>query len=119
MNESTKLDFSVFKPYYQQEFTKITESNGMYRGKFNLCACLLTWIWFFTKGMMKEGVETFAIAAICVIVFFFTCSNGWGDKAVVICGIVVIITDIIVGAKGNYIYYKNIMKRMIDRGESK
>ena len=114
MNESTKLDFSVFKPYYQQEFTKITESDGMYRGKFNFCACLLTWIWFFTKGMVKEGVKTLVIAAICVIVFLFACSTGWGDKALIICGIVIIVTAIISGTKGNYIYYKHIMKRLMD-----
>ena len=115
MNESTKPDFSVFKPYYQQEFTKITESDGMYRGKFNFCACLLTWIWFFTKGMVKEGVITFAIVAVCTILSITIGRFPFiGGKIVIICGIAVIITAVISGAKGNYIYYKHIMKRLMD-----
>lgn len=111
--DRTKIDFSAFKPYYQQEFTKITESDGMYRGKFNFCACLLTWIWFFTKGMIKEGVITFAIVAVCTMIFFTIGMSFIGGPIAIICGIAVIITAIISGAKGNYIYYKNIIKRIM------
>lgn len=112
MDESKKvdIDFSAFKPYYQQEFSKITYSNGMYRGKFNFCACIFNWMWLLSKGLIVQGL---ALLALCLaVIFFMGFSNIDEDWIPIILPLMGILVCLIMGIKGNYIYYKSVVLRL-------
>lgn len=115
MNENNKegLDFSAFKPYYQMEFSKITNSEGMYRGKFNICAFLFTWMWMLSKGLIYQGIIVLAINfALTLFVGFLSNDAQMEDWATLIAPILCILINIIVGVKGNYMYYKSVVMRL-------
>lgn len=61
--QSTKGDFSFenYSTYYQEEFTKIQNSNEEYQGKFNWATFFLLPIWFFSKGMIPMAIASFLI----------------------------------------------------------
>lgn len=80
------LDFSSLSPYYQEEFQKIYNSNGSYKGKFNGCAFLFSMIWAFTKGCWLSAV-------VCLLASLLTA------------GTLGFVYWFIFGFRGNYMYY--------------
>lgn len=103
-----KVTLSIFRtpgltPYYQQEFQRIYESNGQYRGKWNWAAFFFTWLWAFTKG---------AWVAALIILFI-------GLPLVFISNVFGIIICIIMGIWGNKIYYNAFKKNFVEKNDAK
>ncbi|WFD08783.1 DUF2628 domain-containing protein [Tepidibacter hydrothermalis] len=86
-------NFSKLKPYYQEEFTKIYESNESYRGKFNWAGFFFGPIWALTKGIWIPPLAVLILALI-----------GFGPIPASIYGI-------ICGFKGNYIFYNYYVRK--------
>jgi hypothetical protein len=84
--------YAYLKPYYQEEFQKISASNGTYKGKFNWCAFFFTWIWAFTKGLWGLALASLAIGILI--------SSISSELAFLSIGI-----WIFCGVRGNYFYY--------------
>ncbi|MEI7999023.1 MAG: hypothetical protein WCH62_05910 [Candidatus Omnitrophota bacterium] len=81
--------FSHLPAYYQEEFRKMEESKGSYKGKWNWMACIFNWIWAFTKGL-------WLVAVICLISIILTK------------GILSIVWLFIFGFRGNNQYYTSL-----------
>jgi hypothetical protein len=81
----------LLSEYYRQEFRSILESGETYKGKWNWAAFCFGWIWALTKGLWVP-------ALVCVVV-----SAPLG-------GYPLILFVIYFGARGNYLYYKRIVK---------
>lgn len=112
-NSKTRLDFSAFNPYYRMEFSKITNSEGMYRGKFNICAFLFTWMWMLSKGLIIQGIIVLGMNfAILLFAGFSSRDSQMADWAILIVPILCILINIIIGVKGNYMYYKSVVMRL-------
>jgi hypothetical protein len=79
-------------PYYQTEFQKIRDGGEVYRGKWNWAAFFSGGFWALSKGLWKAGL-------VAIVGSIFTA------------GIVGIIYWFIFGARGNYMYYRKIVKR--------
>lgn len=86
-----KANFSNLSKYYQEEFTKISESNEKYRGKWNWAAFLFGPLWALTKGIWLAPI-------ICIVV------------AVITAGIGGIIYWFAFALRGNYQYYCSNVK---------
>ena len=80
------MDYSDLSPYYQQQFSKIEESNEFYKGKFNWAAFLLGFIWAFSKGLWLSAVVSLIVS-------------------IVTAGIGGLVYWFIFGFRGNYMYY--------------
>lgn len=80
------------KPYYQEEFRKIQESGEGYRGKWNWAAFFWGGFWALSKGLWKSGLVSIVGAALTA-------------------GLVLVIYWFIFGARGNYMYYRKVVKR--------
>lgn len=52
------------KPYWQKELTKIHNSNGAYRGKFNFPAFFFGALWALTKGLWANVLVMILIASV-------------------------------------------------------
>lgn len=88
-------EFSVLKPYYQIEFTKIKDSGETYKGKFNLFPFFFSWIWMLTKKMYLG-----AILYIIVVGFLTNYVHG----------IFSLVFGILMGFRANYMYYNYYTK---------
>ena len=84
-------DFLGLKSYYQKEFQKIHDSNENYKGKFNIWAFLVGWIWAFSKGCWLSAI-------VCLGISFIT--GGIGG----------IVYWFIYGFRGTYMYYCSYVK---------
>jgi hypothetical protein len=80
--------------YYRSEFQKIRDSNEQYKGKWNWAAFFLCPFWAFSKGL-REVVVVYVVA----ILFTF--------------GISVLGYAVILGLRGNYLYYSKLTKRRV------
>ena len=89
--EQENLDFSYLDRYWQDEFTKINESEESYNGKWNWPAFFFSWIWAFVKGCWVLGLVGL-IASIA--------SSG----------ILAIPLGIYCGIRGNKIHYNKHVK---------
>lgn len=78
--------------YYQAEFQQMRDSGEEYRGKWNWAAFFFPGFWAISKGLWKSG-----------LVFFI--------GSLFTAGIVGIIYWFIFGARGNYMYYRKVVKR--------
>jgi hypothetical protein len=85
---------AYLKPYYKEEFAKISESKETYKGKWNWCAFFFTWIWAFTKGLWGLALLTLVVNISLVSV-----NISW----------ISIIISVFLGLRGNYYYY-NLQK---------
>jgi len=97
VNTNTENAYSenkYMKLYYQEEFNKINESNETYKGKWNWCAFLFSWIWAFTKGLWGLALVNLGI---CILLSKLDLS--WLTLAI----------SVLWGIKGNYWYY-NLVK---------
>lgn len=65
-NMNNNSPYAYLKPYYQDEFSKIDNSNGAYKGRWNWCAFLFSWIWAFTKGLWGLALINLGINIILV-----------------------------------------------------
>jgi len=90
-NPESKNPFSYLPPYYQEEFAKIEDSNGAYKGKWNWAAFLFTWIWGFTKGMWA-----ISLIALFLSLLFNRMHSDALNLALML----------IMGVRGNYFYYQ-------------
>lgn len=88
--------YAYMKPYYQEEFEKISSSNETYKGKFNWCAFFFTWIWAFTKGLWGLALVSLGISTLISSI-----SSDLSWLSIGIC--------IFCGVRGNYFYY-NLVK---------
>lgn len=70
--------FNQLKPYYQQEFLRFENSNGIYNGKFNICAFLFGNLWALTKGFVVTTFNFFCFNFTCRPFYCrkLLCSNG-------------------------------------------
>jgi len=90
------IDISTESAYWQEELTKMYESNGAYTGKFNWAAFFGSWIWAFVKGLPEIGGIGFAVSFVIGIFTY---------------GIAVLPVSIWLGIRGNYIRYKRIIEQ--------
>lgn len=84
-------NFYVKDSYYQAEFTKIQNSNEVYKGKWNWYAFFFIWIWLFTKG-------AWGFALIVLVSILLTIDSD-------ISPIVGIGWSVFLGMRGTWIYY--------------
>jgi len=94
ISENSDL-FNDQEEYYRNEFLQFYESKEEYQGKWNWAAFFFTWIWAFMKGAWGIGL-LILIFAYPLSVFTF--------------GLAGLIVAIVMGFKGNKIYY-NVYKR--------
>jgi hypothetical protein len=92
VNAAFSGKLTELSPYYEADFKKIRDSGEVYRGKWNWAAFLLGGFWALNKGLWKSGL-------VAIVGSLFTA------------GIVGVIYWFIFGARGNYMYYKKIVKR--------
>ncbi|MCL6560438.1 MAG: hypothetical protein K6U74_16930 [Firmicutes bacterium] len=85
-------DFSALDPYYQEEFTKILNSNEVYKGKWNWAAFFFGGIWALVKGVWLAALISFVAIPITGFLLAF-------------------VYPFIFGARGNYMYYCRYVKR--------
>ena len=90
-NPESKASFSYLPPYYQEEFAKIEDSNGAYKGKWNWAAFFFTWIWGFTKGMWA-----ISLIALFLSLLFNRMHSDALNLALML----------VMGVRGNYFYYQ-------------
>jgi len=94
--DQTKVpDFSDLPEYYQNEFFLFTNTEG-YEGKWNWAAFFFSWIWALSKGIM-------GIPLLLMIIGLILGSFTYG-----ITGILVFV---VMGLKGNKIYFDHYMKK--------
>lgn len=84
--------FSHLSAYYQEQFSKISESGEVYTGKWNWAAFLFGAIWALSKGLWLP-------ALIAIVGSMFTY------------GIVGLIYCILFAIRGNYMYYNLVAKQ--------
>lgn len=77
--------------YYRAEFEKIRESNEAYKGKWNWAAFFAGPFWALSKGL-----QAVVVVYLLAIVFTFAAS--------------VIAYAVILGLRGNYMYYTKVSK---------
>jgi hypothetical protein len=92
-------DFSGLPPYYQEEFKKIADSKGSYKGKWNWAAAILTGFWVLSKGAYLQGILVLVGYVVCFyifpyLLFFFD-----------------LVLAITYGLRGNYGYYNYFTKK--------
>jgi hypothetical protein len=90
-NPDPKGHFKYLIPYYQEEFAKIEETNGAYKGKWNWAAFFFSWIWGFTKGLWALSL----ISLFLSLLF----NRMHADVLNLALGL-------IWGVRGNYFYYQ-------------
>jgi len=102
------LDLAGLDEYYQAEFTKIHESNGAYKGKWNWWAFFLTWIWCFHKGCWLIGI--LSMLTLSVVLYRYELSPGVNLGINASTGI---LWNLLLGWRGTWIYYnvKNFKKQ--------
>lgn len=83
--------FLHLKLYYQEEFSKIQDSNETYKGKWNWAAFLFGFFWLLSKGLW--------LTAIIGIILSLSTRGLLGIVAV-----------IFIGFRGNYLYYNLVTK---------
>lgn len=84
-----ELNLDGISEYYKEEFKKIKNSDGSYKGKWNWAAFFLGVLWAFYKGMWQLGIIIFIIAFI----------TSWSY-------IIPFLIWIFLGLRGNYLYYR-------------
>ena len=84
-------NLAQLSPYYQEEFRKIHGSGETYKGKWNWAAFFGGAVWAFAKGLWVP-------LAICIL------------AGLVSFGILGVVYWIILGARGNFLYYKLYVK---------
>lgn len=93
--------FNDLKPYYREEFNKIYESNGSYRGKFNMAAFLLWGPWYLTHIGGLGGI----LALVGWIFMLVTVPVGFGILGLLVGGLSE-------GINGTSQYYIKYMKKI-------
>lgn len=99
INNGRKInyDFSTLERYYQEEFTKMRNDSN-YKGKFNWAAFFFGGLWVLFKGMLLPALILLVLG--CGVSFFTL-------------GIGTLILWIIIGFRGNYLYYNYYTKNEI------
>lgn len=93
--------FNDLKPYYREEFSKIYEGNGSYRGKFNMAAFLLWGSWYLTHLGGLKGI----MMLVCWIVLLVTAPVGVGILGLLGVGV-------IAGVNSTSQYYIKYMQKI-------
>ncbi|MCP5498228.1 MAG: DUF2628 domain-containing protein [Leptospiraceae bacterium] len=83
--------FLYLKPYYQEEFNRIQQSNEAYKGKWNWAAFFFGIIWALSKGLILSAI-------VCIVTTGFTA------------GIAAFFWIFYYPLRGNYMYYKKVAK---------
>lgn len=91
----SQYDFSYLSGYYQNEFTRIEESDGRYTGKFNWFAWLFTGLWALSKGLWLSAIIGIIIGTMAGI-------TDSGLKHTIN-----FVYSIAFGFRANYLYYIN------------
>ncbi|HNI11210.1 MAG TPA: DUF2628 domain-containing protein [bacterium] len=86
IGQALNTNFSGLPLYYQEEFTKIKDSNESYKGKWNWAAFFFGGIWGLTKGVWLP----FLIAIVA---------------SIVTCGAAAIVYLFVFPLRGNWMYY--------------
>ena len=94
--ESFKAKVVHLKPYYQDEFTKMFNSNGAYNGKWNWAAFCFSWIWAMSKGLVVQGIIMLVVSIVLAAL-----SDGVASIAV----------PIYFGFRGNKLYYEKFVNQ--------
>lgn len=85
------IDFSSYDAYYKEEFTKIAESNGTYKGKWNWYAFLFSTLWLLSKKAWAMALIVFISSLVTYnTTFYFIVVLGWA---------------LLCGRRGTWIYY--------------
>ncbi len=99
-NLNQPINLTGIDKYYQEEFTKIQDSNGSYKGKWNWWAFFFTWIWCFTKSCWLFGIITMLAFSITFYQLQLTpgvhINFGFSSN---------IIWCLLLGWRGTWIYY--------------
>ena len=94
----SEVSYSHLKPYYQEEFEKISSSNDNYKGKWNWFAFLFSCLWAFSKGLWVLGVSVLGISIALNVI---------NPKL----GAFSILLAIFCGLRGNYLYYNSVKNK--------
>jgi len=90
-NPDPGSQYRYLPPYYQDEFSKIEETNEAYKGKWNWAAFFFSWIWGFTKGMWATSLIGLFLSLLFNRMHFDALN---------------LVLSIIWGVRGNYFYYQ-------------
>lgn len=85
-SEILNTDFSSLKPYYQERFQRILNSNEQDTGGWNWCAFLFGPLWALSKGLWLSALIMIAASVITA-------------------GALAVVVWFIYGFRGNYMYY--------------
>jgi len=88
---SAPPSFAGLSNYYQQEFSKIYNSNEQYKGTFNWAAFFFGPLWALTKGLYVAAIIAFVAAA----------ATG---------GFLGLVAGAVFGARGNWFFYNLFVK---------
>jgi hypothetical protein len=95
-NNYAQGKFMNMKLYFQQEFSKISDSNESYKGKWNWPAFFFSPIWGFTKGLW--ALSLISLGASMLLLAMDISFLGFG-------------ISIFWGLRGNYCYYNLVTKK--------
>ena len=84
------------KPYYQEEFKKINDSNNTYNGKWNWPAFFFSWIWGLTKGLWVAALINIGLTIVLSYL-----KITWASLAI----------SIFWGIRGNYLYHNLVVNK--------
>ncbi|MCL2681370.1 MAG: DUF2628 domain-containing protein [Streptococcaceae bacterium] len=91
------VDITNEDSYWQEELTKIYESQGRYSGKFNWAAFLAGGFWFFAKSLPIHGLIWMAVLIIGgILTWMILPIVGW----------------VFIGFRANFIRYKKLIENV-------
>lgn len=92
-------DFSNLRPYYQNRFKKIEDSNEQHPLSWNWAAFFFSFIWAYSKGLYKNA--TFILIILLVFAALVTDSDAIARAE----GIAL---SFYYGYRGNWLYYNKV-----------
>jgi len=95
-SENVDSEYKYLKPYYQEEFKKINDSNKTYNGKWNWPAFFFSWIWGLTKGLWVAALINIGLTIVLSYL-----KITWASLAI----------SIFWGLRGNYLYHNLVVNK--------
>ncbi len=104
-------EFQDVKPYYQNEFQRILDSNEAYKGKWNWCAFLFGPWWALSKGLWKSLLIWLGLLVIGIVLEIPDMIKILSGQRASIFISEPWIYHIVVAIRGTYHYYKKYWRK--------
>ncbi|MDQ3015115.1 MAG: DUF2628 domain-containing protein [Bacteroidota bacterium] len=110
-----QIDQITRNPYYREEFQKIMESNGKYKGKWNWWAFILTAFWAIAKGCWVLGLFII-ISSIVINILLPIGKYELGDHVFLTFSGIAGVWACIMGWRGTWFYYQTRIGKHLGKG---